>query len=185
MQQNAYFLAKIGAFTAETEQHYIFAKIWPDPDLYRQSVCSVGTDPAGARTGAREDQAEVRRNHREVRLWDKDRHDTLYRAREPLFDSVVLGAVSQVLSKFARHLNACKMQAGDCLAFLENPDRFSVHFLWYISLGKKSFELQDNLNDFGELSESPDLKLNKSTQKLRALQTRAGREVFWLKSRRL
>ena len=37
----------------------------------------------------------------------------------------------------------------------------------------------------GELSESPDLKLNKSTQKLRALQTRAGREVFWLKSRRL
>ena len=30
-----------------------------------------------------------------------------------------------------------------------------VHLLWYISLGKKSFELQDNLNDFGELSESP------------------------------
>ena len=37
----------------------------------------------------------------------------------------------------------------------------------------------------GELSESPDLKLNKSSQKLRALQTRAGREIFWLKSRRL
>ena len=32
---------------------------------------------------------------------------------------------------------------------------------------------------------SPDLQLSKSKQKLRALETRAGREIFWLKSRRL
>ena len=36
-----------------------------------------------------------------------------------------------------------------------------------------------------DLSASPDLKLTKSKQKLRALETRAGREIFWLKSRRL
>jgi len=37
----------------------------------------------------------------------------------------------------------------------------------------------------GDLTKSPDLKLKKSSQKLRALETRAGREIFWLKSRRL
>ena len=37
----------------------------------------------------------------------------------------------------------------------------------------------------GDLSKSDDLNLRKSSQKLRALETRAGREIFWLKSRRL
>ena len=36
-----------------------------------------------------------------------------------------------------------------------------------------------------DLEKSPDLNLKKSKQKLRALETRAGREIFWLKSRRL
>jgi len=36
-----------------------------------------------------------------------------------------------------------------------------------------------------DLERSPDLDLRKSKQKLRALETRAGREIFWLKSRRL
>tara|TARA_R110001599_G_scaffold109039_2_gene272360 strand:- start:616 stop:1050 length:435 start_codon:yes stop_codon:yes gene_type:complete len=36
-----------------------------------------------------------------------------------------------------------------------------------------------------DLSVNKDLELKKSTQKLRALETRAGREIFWLKSRRL
>ena len=37
----------------------------------------------------------------------------------------------------------------------------------------------------GDLTKSPELNLRKSSQKLRALETRAGREIFWLKSRRL
>ena len=37
----------------------------------------------------------------------------------------------------------------------------------------------------GDLSKSEDLNLRRSKQKLRALETRAGREIFWLKSRRL
>jgi hypothetical protein len=36
-----------------------------------------------------------------------------------------------------------------------------------------------------DLERNPDLDLRKSKQKLRALETRAGREIFWLKSRRL
>ena len=36
-----------------------------------------------------------------------------------------------------------------------------------------------------DLEKSEDLNLKKSKQKLRALETRAGREIFWLKSRRL
>ena len=36
-----------------------------------------------------------------------------------------------------------------------------------------------------DLEKSPELDLKKSKQKLRALETRAGREIFWLKSRRL
>tara|TARA_R110000824_G_scaffold63757_3_gene167344 strand:- start:1325 stop:1714 length:390 start_codon:yes stop_codon:yes gene_type:complete len=36
-----------------------------------------------------------------------------------------------------------------------------------------------------DLEKAPDLELRKSQSKLRALQTRAGREIFWLKSRRL
>ena len=36
-----------------------------------------------------------------------------------------------------------------------------------------------------DLEHAPDLDLRKSKHKLRALQTRAGREIFWLKSRRL
>ena len=36
-----------------------------------------------------------------------------------------------------------------------------------------------------DLQKSPELDLKKSKQKLRALETRAGREIFWLKSRRL
>ena len=39
--------------------------------------------------------------------------------------------------------------------------------------------LMDDLEKFDELN------LKKSKQKLRALETRAGREIFWLKSRRL
>ena len=37
----------------------------------------------------------------------------------------------------------------------------------------------------GDLEKSEDLNLRRSRQKLRALETRAGREMFWLKSRRL
>lgn len=36
-----------------------------------------------------------------------------------------------------------------------------------------------------DLEKSEELNLKKSKQKLRALETRAGREIFWLKSRRL
>tara|TARA_R100001015_G_C4616856_1_gene173065 strand:+ start:934 stop:1344 length:411 start_codon:yes stop_codon:yes gene_type:complete len=36
-----------------------------------------------------------------------------------------------------------------------------------------------------DLEKSEDLNLKRSKQKLRALETRAGREIFWLKSRRL
>jgi hypothetical protein len=36
-----------------------------------------------------------------------------------------------------------------------------------------------------DLERAPELDLKKSKQKLRALETRAGREIFWLKSRRL
>ena len=36
-----------------------------------------------------------------------------------------------------------------------------------------------------DLEQASDLDLRKSKHKLRALQTRAGREIFWLKSRRL
>jgi|TARA_Y100000310_G_scaffold105489_2_gene103982 hypothetical protein len=36
-----------------------------------------------------------------------------------------------------------------------------------------------------DLTKSEDLNLRKSRQKLRNLETRAGREIFWLKSRRL
>ena len=50
-------------------------------------------------------------------------------------------------------------------------------------------ELQADMMEFtvalmGDLQGS-DINLRKSTQKLRALETRAGREIFWLKSRRL
>ena len=37
----------------------------------------------------------------------------------------------------------------------------------------------------GDLDKSEDLNLRRSKQKFRALETRAGREIFWLKSRRL
>jgi hypothetical protein len=36
-----------------------------------------------------------------------------------------------------------------------------------------------------DLGKSPELDLKKSKSKLRALETRSGREIFWLKSRRL
>ena len=36
-----------------------------------------------------------------------------------------------------------------------------------------------------DLEAYPEIMLKKSKQKLRALETRAGREIFWLKSRRL
>lgn len=36
-----------------------------------------------------------------------------------------------------------------------------------------------------DLSKSDELNLRRSRQKLRALETRSGREIFWLKSRRL
>ena len=51
-------------------------------------------------------------------------------------------------------------------------------------------ELEADILEFMEylmrdLAAYPELMLKKSTQKLRALETRAGREIFWLKSRRL
>jgi len=51
-------------------------------------------------------------------------------------------------------------------------------------------ELQADMMEFTEalmndLTSHGDLPLKRSTQKLRALETRAGREIFWLKSRRL
>ena len=36
-----------------------------------------------------------------------------------------------------------------------------------------------------DLANAEGVELRKSRQKLRALETRAGREIFWLKSRRL
>ena len=45
--------------------------------------------------------------------------------------------------------------------------------------------LEYNESLMNDLRGSTDLNLRKSTQKLRALETRAGREIFWLKSRRL
>ena len=45
--------------------------------------------------------------------------------------------------------------------------------------------LEYNESLMSDLMDSPDLNLRKSKQKLRALETRAGREIFWLKSRRL
>ena len=44
-------------------------------------------------------------------------------------------------------------------------------------------EFQEYL--MADLEMSKELNMRKSKQKLRALQTRAGREIFWLKSRRL
>lgn len=51
-------------------------------------------------------------------------------------------------------------------------------------------ELQADIMEFtsalmSDLTRHEDLNLRKSTQKLRALETRSGREIFWLKSRRL
>jgi len=53
-----------------------------------------------------------------------------------------------------------------------------------------SEELLADILEFNEylmqdLQRAEELDLKKSTQKLRALETRAGREIFWLKSRRL
>ena len=45
--------------------------------------------------------------------------------------------------------------------------------------------LEYNESLMNDLRGSTDLNLRKSGQKLRALETRAGREIFWLKSRRL
>ena len=44
-------------------------------------------------------------------------------------------------------------------------------------------EYNDSL--MNDLRGNGELNLRKSSQKLRALETRAGREIFWLKSRRL
>ena len=51
-------------------------------------------------------------------------------------------------------------------------------------------ELQADMMEFTEalmtdLTNYGELPLKRSTQKLRALETRSGREIFWLKSRRL
>tara|TARA_R110002020_G_scaffold208057_1_gene413706 strand:- start:1352 stop:1741 length:390 start_codon:yes stop_codon:yes gene_type:complete len=45
--------------------------------------------------------------------------------------------------------------------------------------------LEYNSSLMSELSKNEDLNLRRSKQKLRNLETRAGREIFWLKSRRL
>ena len=45
--------------------------------------------------------------------------------------------------------------------------------------------LEFNEYQMQDLERSKELDLRKSKQKLRALETRAGREIFWLKSRRL
>ena len=56
MLQNAYFLAKIGADTAENEQHLIFAEILPEigradraPRVLAQGLERVGHRSPGAR----------------------------------------------------------------------------------------------------------------------------------------
>jgi hypothetical protein len=51
-------------------------------------------------------------------------------------------------------------------------------------------QLQADMMEFTEalmtdLDKHEDLNLRRSSQKLRALETRSGREIFWLKSRRL
>jgi len=51
-------------------------------------------------------------------------------------------------------------------------------------------ELQADVMEFTEtlmtdLNKHTDLNLRNATKKLRALETRSGREIFWLKSRRL
>jgi hypothetical protein len=45
--------------------------------------------------------------------------------------------------------------------------------------------LEFNEYQMRDLDNNKDLDMKKSKQKLRALETRAGREIFWLKSRRL
>ena len=45
--------------------------------------------------------------------------------------------------------------------------------------------LEFNEYQMRDLDANKDLDMKKSKQKLRALETRAGREIFWLKSRRL
>jgi hypothetical protein len=45
--------------------------------------------------------------------------------------------------------------------------------------------LEFNSYLMGDLEKAEGIELRKSRQKLRALETRAGREIFWLKSRRL
>ena len=49
MLQNAYFLAKIGADTAENEQH--FAEILPADAHHGEPVRRAGADPGAARFG--------------------------------------------------------------------------------------------------------------------------------------
>ena len=62
------------------------------------------------------------------------------------------------------------MQIQDRLQYVEELNADVLEFT--------SFLMED-------LEKSEDLNLKKSKQKLRALETRAGREIFWLKSRRL
>ena len=62
MLQNAYFLAKIGADTAEIEQH--FAEILPTDALWRlggsaREPASPPAPPAGGSGGAREGGSEA------------------------------------------------------------------------------------------------------------------------------
>ena len=62
------------------------------------------------------------------------------------------------------------MQIQDRLQYVEELNADVLEFT--------SFLMED-------LEKSEELNLKKSKQKLRALETRAGREIFWLKSRRL
>ena len=61
-------------------------------------------------------------------------------------------------------------QIQDRLQYMEELNADVLEFISF---------LMDDLEKFDELN------LKKSKQKLRALETRAGREIFWLKSRRL
>ena len=64
MLQNAYFLAKIGADTAENEQH--FAEILPTDALWRLRELSLAARRRPAGTSWREAASRQRRGQRET-----------------------------------------------------------------------------------------------------------------------
>ena len=63
MLQNAYFLAKIGADTAENEQHCHFAEILPKTGNYPTGPPSVGPKSAESGSGRRQRGARGEARH--------------------------------------------------------------------------------------------------------------------------